>query len=457
MRKNIGILLICILLISVAMGYIWWNSSFQSSSPEVGNTYYVSIVGIDSNPGTLSSPFRTIQKAMDVVNPGDIVYVRDGTYNENPTLTRSGNSSAWITIKNYPGELPVIDGTGMTPSYWAGGTLEVGSVSYVIIDGFKIQDSEASGICVLRSNNVIVKNCQTMNTGYSGIRVCYGEGTSNLQYCTNIKVLNNIIDQSNMKVPYGQEALSFSGVSNSEIRGNLLTSTCTKEGIDCKHDCINITIAYNDIYTPGTNIYLGDAPNDMGSDYIVYGNRCYGSNTGLAISVEKCGTANNFFYYNNIIECDGNGFQINYDPPTLNLTCMEGPQNVYIINNVFNVGGTALRLSPPVVGNYARNVIIRNNIFKGKYGITMNAYQPEDEVTIDHNFFTTGSDYYGSSYYTGDPKWVNPSFGDYHLQSTSPAIDTGSNIDAPSVDFDGNTRPQGNIMDIGAFEYSFGN
>ena len=178
MRKNIGILLICILFISFAMGYIWWNSSFQSSSPEVGNTYYVSIVGIDSNPGTLSSPCRTIQKAMNVVNPGDIVYVRDGTYNENPTLTRSGNSSAWITIKNYPGELPVIDGTGINPSYWAGGTLEVSAASYVIIDGFKVQDSEASGICVLRSHYVTVTKLSNYNTNFSGIRACFGEGIS---------------------------------------------------------------------------------------------------------------------------------------------------------------------------------------------------------------------------------------------------------------------------------------
>ena len=78
-------------------------------------------------------------------------------------------------------------------------------------------------------------------------------------------------------------------------------------------------------------------------------------------------------------------------------------------------------------------------------------------MTIDHNFFATRSDYYGTAKYTGDPKWVNPSFGDYHLQSTSPAIDTGSNIDAPSVDFDGNLRPQGTAVDIGAHEYSSDN
>ena len=35
----------------------------------------------------------------------------------------------------------------------------------------------------------------------------------------------------------------------------------------------------------------------------------------------------------------------------------------------------------------------------------------------------------------------------------SPAIDNGSSIGAPTVDFDGHSRPQGAGYDIGAFVY----
>lgn len=42
---------------------------------------------------------------------------------------------------------------------------------------------------------------------------------------------------------------------------------------------------------------------------------------------------------------------------------------------------------------------------------------------------------------------------DYHLQVGSIAIDAGTTIGAPSIDIDGNARPQGNKIDIGPFEY----
>ena len=49
--------------------------------------------------------------------------------------------------------------------------------------------------------------------------------------------------------------------------------------------------------------------------------------------------------------------------------------------------------------------------------------------------------------------FVNPSGYDYHLLSTSPAIDAGTSTDAPSTDLGGNPRPSGKGYDIGAYEY----
>ncbi len=52
-----------------------------------------------------------------------------------------------------------------------------------------------------------------------------------------------------------------------------------------------------------------------------------------------------------------------------------------------------------------------------------------------------------------DPKFVNPSENDYHLQSISPAINAGVTISSVANDYDGNSRPQGSAPDIGAYEY----
>jgi Right handed beta helix region/Protein of unknown function (DUF1565) len=43
--------------------------------------------------------------------------------------------------------------------------------------------------------------------------------------------------------------------------------------------------------------------------------------------------------------------------------------------------------------------------------------------------------------------------GDYRLTADSPAIDRGTRMDAPAVDYDGVPRPQGQGVDIGPFEF----
>ena len=59
----------------------------------------------------------------------------------------------------------------------------------------------------------------------------------------------------------------------------------------------------------------------------------------------------------------------------------------------------------------------------------------------------------------GNPRFVNPEIDDYRLMFSSPAIDNGSAIDAPSSDLLGNFRPYrifaspNSGYDIGAFEF----
>ena len=94
-----------------------------------------------------------------------------------------------------------------------------------------------------------------------------------------------------------------------------------------------------------------------------------------------------------------------------------------------------IKFNPPLAGDYVRNGVVRNNIIKGSSGIQKNANQPLGELTIDHNFFACSSQLYGTNYLKGDPKWVNPSAGDYRLQSTSPAIDYGTAIDIVAFEY----------------------
>jgi hypothetical protein len=81
-------------------------------------------------------------------------------------------------------------------------------------------------------------------------------------------------------------------------------------------------------------------------------------------------------------------------------------------------------------------------------------------VVSHHNDVSNTSNYCGSAGGTGnvsfDPLFVNLAGGDYHLSRLSPAINAGSNAEAPATDKDGVSRPVGVWVDIGAYESLFG-
>lgn len=59
-----------------------------------------------------------------------------------------------------------------------------------------------------------------------------------------------------------------------------------------------------------------------------------------------------------------------------------------------------------------------------------------------------------------DPKWVAPANGNYHLQGSSPAVDTGTPVvlsGLPDTDIEGNARWVGSAPDRGAYESAFTN
>jgi hypothetical protein len=61
-----------------------------SPVPSSGLQFYVSTSGLDSNPGSQSSPWATIQHAAIVAAPGDTVHVASGTYSATVKTTTSG-------------------------------------------------------------------------------------------------------------------------------------------------------------------------------------------------------------------------------------------------------------------------------------------------------------------------------------------------------------------------------
>ena len=102
--------------------------SGQAPPPTVEATYYVSVTGSDSNPGTQSSPWRTIQKGADNATAGDIVVVSAGDYGEYVTTKASGTAGNPIIYRAI--------GAVSTRAF------RVLNHQYVTIDGFQLTGSQ---------------------------------------------------------------------------------------------------------------------------------------------------------------------------------------------------------------------------------------------------------------------------------------------------------------------------
>ena len=110
------------------------------ASGQVNSLFYVSTAGSDSNPGTETAPWRTVQHAADTARAGSTVNVRGGIYEELVSINASGNASdGFITFRSYPGETASLDAEHFTPS-GRQAVLTIHNQSYVRIEGFEIRN-----------------------------------------------------------------------------------------------------------------------------------------------------------------------------------------------------------------------------------------------------------------------------------------------------------------------------
>jgi len=100
--------------IRVALFIAVWILPSLSQAAE----YIVAPDGSDAAAGTLNQPFKTIQKAADVMQPGDVCTVRAGTYREWVKPVRGGTSEAQrIVYRAAQGEKVVIKGSERITSW----------------------------------------------------------------------------------------------------------------------------------------------------------------------------------------------------------------------------------------------------------------------------------------------------------------------------------------------------
>ena len=167
-----------------------------------GATYYVSTSGNDSNPGTISQPFGTWQKAFNTVVAGDLVYIRGGTYYPKGTISHSyacgvavdgknGTSNNPIKIWAYPGESPVLDCRNITnysnhigillfnADYWHLKGLQITKVNEHSSGDYPYN----AGLLIYSGNNNKIETLKSYSNGGSGIQVLYSSEDNLILNC----------------------------------------------------------------------------------------------------------------------------------------------------------------------------------------------------------------------------------------------------------------------------------
>lgn len=416
-------------------------------SPVYAATYYVAMDGDDdANPGTMDHPWRTIQKAASTLAAGDTVYVRAGTYTEHVQALNSGNSGAEITYSNHANETVTIDGTGLDLPEWSG-LFDVSERQYIRVIGFRVINSGPTlhnpGIQADTSNHISILNNYTYNTSDSGIM---------LWNSTDCIVDGNEVEAACYYMY--NECITVGMSNNVDVRNNHVHHS-QKEGIcvkDGSHDCRVYGNTVHD--TAATGFYV-DAQAVYTYNIEVFNNISYdGIEDGFTVASEVGGLLENVTLYNNIAYNNGwVGFDISD-------CCIETHpmNNIRLINNTSVANGIDWGGGVVVQNPQVQNVLIRNNIASQNlsFQIAVASSLPPGSVQTDHNLidgFRAGEDeVYGDDYIEGNPMFINSAGGDFHIQPGSPAVDRGSEDGAPATDFDGQSRPAGQGIDIGVDE-----
>lgn len=132
-------------------------------------TLYVSPHGSDANDGrSPDRPLRTVQRAANIVRPGDVVYLRGGVYPIQVGFNTSGTPSQPIVWTSFPGEWAILDGSDQVPVE-SGHRVWVTNVSWNVFMNFEVRNSPREGIWISNSHDNVFRNLITHGNHYSGI------------------------------------------------------------------------------------------------------------------------------------------------------------------------------------------------------------------------------------------------------------------------------------------------
>jgi len=300
------------------------------------NVFYVDgMLGSDSNSGSHTHPWKTIQRCLDMVKPGSTCLVLAGVYNEALSLKTSGTQTAPIILRcNSSKECTINSLSDKT-------IVTDGRIHFYIIDGFKLiaeyipsDQLDAS----LDFGKGIWDGETTKDGGNNGfiIRNCYVEGA--IMFYGHENLVENC--EFNGKNSWDNGITERMATSHDNIFRNNVVHDYKIRGIWSNQQTDNTTIEANTIY----DIQAGGIDCD-----------------GAYVAVTRCNISNNHIY--NITHGEGYAILLEntFDSIIEGNSIHDVVRGISVINYNKNNGQDPFRSSADYK-YLLTNTIIRNNV-----------------------------------------------------------------------------------------------
>lgn len=145
---------------------------FGRPLPAYSRTFFLSPRGSDANVGSKARPWRTITHAAAKMKPGDVTYLRGGTYTGNFEIRKSGTARQPLKFIAYPGEKPLLVGPAIEKGEDKD-TLRVYG-SYVIVDKLRItnRNDPGQGVWIAhKAHHVTISNSEIFGARGQGVLI----------------------------------------------------------------------------------------------------------------------------------------------------------------------------------------------------------------------------------------------------------------------------------------------
>ncbi len=436
-----------LVLALVGMSLVWTVGRHVAAAQ---TTYYVDCsAGNDGNSGTSTgSAWRNINRANNAsLSPGDKLLLKRGcTWSQQLKANWNGTASDPIIIGAYgSGDLPTVQNS-------IDGNVRIGG-SYMTIENLKVYNSPSSygsydpnclgqpvgwvvGFNFAGAHHVTVQNSVAT---HEAIGVALTQDAHN-NHILNNQIVNNDGAWKPVSSPEGIRGgtgINLLGTGNeiayNHFEGN--NTHCRNESISIElYKASNSNIHHNVAFGDGNFVETGSTSQFQSADntiaYNVY-------QTGMPNSrfLVTRGSGDSFGpvwrtnVYNNSVYLTGLNSQ--------GIVCSScGPNILRMQNNIIVAVAKALYIGA------GQSIVESNNIFWAPSG-----NPPKYNFVQNWNMSSTS--------HLEDPKFANPGGRDFHLQSSSPAINAGT-MDSVKAgynsDVDGTSVPQAGSVDIGAYE-----